>query len=67
MLIVMDSPYIVCLPPSVYSGKAYPSTTVGLVKSTYLIFMWNSWLKASGIKRAGLSKEKAGKCRRVQE
>lgn len=67
MLILMDSPYIVCLAPPVYSGKAYRSTAVGLVKSTYLIFMWNSWLKANGIKRAGLSKEKTGKCRRVQE
>lgn len=44
-------------PPPVYSGKAYHSTTVGLVKSTHLIFMWNSWMKANGIKRACLSKE----------
>lgn len=43
-------------PPPVSLGKAYHFSRVGLVKSTDLIFMCNSWLKANGIKRAGLSK-----------
>ena len=37
--------------------KAYHSSRVSLVKSTCLIFMCNSWLKANGIKRAGVSNE----------
>ena len=37
--------------------KAYHSSRVSLVESTCLIFMCNSWLKANGIKRAGVSNE----------
>ena len=56
MLLIMVSFQIAQSPPLVLSGNAYHFRRVGLVKSTYLIFMCNSWPNANRIKKAGLSK-----------